>query len=120
MRIDMKREAEVNQRRGLTWRTVLSIVWFVVCLVFTYLFTGWLIESGTIDQGLVYGTFSLPPEINMEIVRLVVMAILMVMLQFIAVVFFAMITPQARERSGQPTAKAQSVDFYEKQYSRQA
>jgi energy-coupling factor transporter transmembrane protein EcfT len=118
MRIDMKREAEVNQRKGLTWRTVLSLIWFVLCLIFAFFFTGWLIKDGILDKGLIYGTLSLPTELSMEIVRLAAMLILVVGLQFVAVVFFAIITPQARERSGQPTAAAQSVDYYERQYSR--
>jgi hypothetical protein len=118
MRIDMKREAEVNQRRGLTWRALLSLIWLVLCLFAAYFFTGWLIENEILERGLIYGTLSLPSEFSMEIVRLVAMLIMVVGLQFIAVVLFAMITPQARVRSGKPTAVAQSVDYYERQYSR--
>ncbi len=120
MRIDMKREAEINQRKGLTWRTVLSVIWFALCLVLAYLFTGWLVDSQILDSGLVHGTLSLPPELSIELVRVVAMVILVVGLQFFAVVFAAMLNPEARERTGRPTARAQSVDYYEKQYSRRA
>jgi len=120
MRIDMKRQAELNQRQGLTWRTLLSVVWLAICLVAAYFFTGWLIDSGALSEGLIYGTLSLPPQLNWMVIRLVTMVVLVVGLQFVAVVFFAMISPHARERSGQPTARAQSLDYYEKQYSRRA
>ncbi len=120
MRIDMKRQAEVNQRKGLTWRTAVALVWFVLCLVFAYFFTGWLIENGTVDGGLVYGTLSLPPELNMQLVRVVATILIAGMLQFLAVVFFAMTSPAARVRTGRPTATAQSYDYYEQQYNRRA
>lgn len=63
---------------------------------------------------------SLPPELTLEMARVVAMVILVVGLQFLAVVFAAMLNPEARERTGQPTARAQSVDYYEKQYGRRA
>jgi flagellar basal body-associated protein FliL len=120
MRIDMKREAEVNQRKGLTWRTLVSVVWLVICLMVAYFFTGWLIGSGTLNESLIYDTLSLPPGLSLTIVRLLAMVILVVGLQFFAVVLFAMITPEAKEHTGRPTAKAQSLDYYERQYKRQA
>jgi hypothetical protein len=120
MRIDMKREAEVNERKGLTWRTLLSLVWLFLCLVLAYFATGWLIENGTIDDDLVYGTLSVPPAVNMQMVRLAAILLVVGALQFVAVIFFAMTNPAARVRSGRPTTVAQSVDYYEKQYNRQA
>ena len=120
MRIDMKREAEMNQRKGMTWRTIVAIMWFVVCLVLAYFLTGWLIDSGIVDRGLVYGTFSLPAELDMQIVRAMAIILMVVVLQFFAVVFFAAISPTARVRTGQATATAQSHDYYEQQYNRRA
>lgn len=120
MRIDMKREGEIQQRKGLTWRTGLAMAWFVLCLVFAYFFTGWLIDSGTINDGLVYGTLSAPPELDMQIVRLLAILIIVGALQFLAVVLFAMTSPAARVRTGEPTATAQAYDYYEKQYNRRA
>jgi hypothetical protein len=118
MRIDMKREAETNQRRGMTWRTLLASAWFVLCVIFAYFFTGWLINSQTLTGQLVYGNVGLPTEISMPMVRLLVALVLVGLLQFVAVVFFAATNPAARVRSGRPTATAQSIDFYEKQYNR--
>jgi len=118
MRIDMKREAEANQRKGLTWRTLLSLIWFVICLILAYFVTGWLVSSGTLDSAFVHGTLSLPPTVNVQIVRVASMLLMVGALQFLVVVIFAMTNPAAKTRTGRPTATAQSYDYYEQQYNR--
>jgi hypothetical protein len=120
MRIDMKRAAEVNQRKGLTGRMLLTLLWLALCLVLAYFFTGWLFDSGVVDFTSIYNALSLPEGLGPGIVRLMAIVILVVALQFTAVVVMAMAKPEARERTGRPTAVAQSVDFYEQQYSRRA
>jgi hypothetical protein len=120
MRIDMKRAAEVNERKGLTWRTLLALAWFVCCLIFAHFFTGWLVSNGTLDKGLVHGTLALPPVLNMDLARMIATPLMVGVLQFFAIIFFAMTNPAAKVRSGKPSAIAQSVDYYEQQYNRHA
>lgn len=120
MRIDMKRQAELNQRKGLSRRTALSIVWFVLCLLCAYFFTGWLVNNGPLDSELILETLSLPPELGVLVVRGVAIILIVGTLQFLAVVVLAMMNPAARARTGQPTATPDSVDYYEQQYSRRA
>jgi len=120
MRIDMKRAAEVEQRKGLTWRTLLALVWFVFCVIFAVLFVNWLVSSETLDSGLVHGALAVPPTISMDIIRVTAIALMVGVMQFFAIVFFAATNPAAKVRSGVPTATAQSVDYYEKQYNRKA
>jgi formate hydrogenlyase subunit 3/multisubunit Na+/H+ antiporter MnhD subunit len=113
MRIDMKREAELNQRQGLTRRTVLAIVWLFACLIGAYLVTGWLISIGLVDEALVYDTLSIPPNVSLEAVRLASTLLLAFLLQFVTVIVYAMTNPAAKQRSGLPTAAAQAPDYYE-------
>jgi phosphoglycerol transferase MdoB-like AlkP superfamily enzyme len=120
MRIDMKRTAETNQRKGLTGRTVLASAWLILCVISAYFFTGWLVSSQTLSGELVYGNFSIPSTVSLNVVRLVSALLLVGVLQFIAIVFLAATNPAAKVRSGRPTATAQSVDYYEQQYSRHA
>ena len=120
MRIDMKRAAVTNQRKGLTWRTVGASIWFVLCLIFAYFFTGWLFSSQTLTDEMIYGEFGLPGDFNLTIVRLFGVFLLVAVLQFVAVIFFAVTNPAAKVRSGQPTANAQAPDYYEQQYNRRA
>ncbi len=120
MRIDMKRAAEANQRKGLTWRTVLASAWLIFCVIFAYFFTGWLVSSQTLSGEVVYGDIGLPSTVSLPVVRLAVTLLLIGVLQFFTVVFFASTNPAAKVRSGRPTATAQSVDYYEQQYNRRA
>ncbi|HSG15116.1 MAG TPA: hypothetical protein VLE70_02185 [Anaerolineae bacterium] len=120
MRIDMKRAAEVNQRKGLTSRTLAATAWFVSCLIFAFFFVNWLFSSGTLNSAVVYGEFGIPDSVSMNVVRLAGVTLLFGVLQFTAIMFFALTNPQARVRSGRPTARAQSLDYYEQQYQGRA
>ena len=120
MRIDMKRAAEVNQRKGLTKRTIAAMVWLLFCLIFAVLFVNWLFSSGTVNDALLYGEFGIPPSVGTTAVRLASVLVLVTVLQFFGIMFFAATNPQARVRSGRPTVKAQSLDYYERQYQQPA
>ena len=120
MRIDMKRAAEVNQRQGLTKRTVAAMAWFIFCLVFAVMFVNWLFSSGTLNDALLYGEFGIPASIGTTAVRLASVLVLVTVLQFLGIMFFAVTNPQTRMRSGRPTARAQSLDYFERQYHQPA
>lgn len=69
---------------------------------------------------LIHGDIGIPSTVSLTIVRLAGALLLVGLLQFIAVVFFAATNPAAKVRSGRPTATAQSVDYFEQQYNRRA
>jgi len=117
MWIDKKRQVEAEQRKGLSSRTIVSVGVLVIGFVGAYLLTGWLFSSGTMSMDLFYTDLSIPATVSETTLRLGLVLLIVIALQFMAIMGFALANPEARKRSGHPTAIAQNPDFYDSQYN---
>ena len=116
MWIDKKRQVEAEKRKGLSVRTAVVVGVLVIGFVGAYLLTGWLFSSGAMSIDLFYNDLGIPRTVGENTIQLVLVLIIVFALQFLAVIGFAMANPEARKRSGQPSAVAQNPDFYSDQY----
>ena len=116
MWIDRKREVEAEKRKGLSARTGIVVGILVVGFFAAYLLTGWLLSSGTLSVDMFYADLGIPGNVSENTIHIGLVLIIVLSLQFIAVLGFAMTNPEARKRSGQPSAMAQDPDFYDSQY----
>ena len=117
MWIDRKRELETEKRKGLSLRTGVVVGVLVIGFVGAYLLTGWLFSSGTLSMDLFYADLGLPRTVSENTVHIVLVILIVLSLQFLAVLGFAMGNPEARKRSGRASAVAQSPDLYDSQYN---
>lgn len=117
MWIDRKRELETEKRKGLSLRTGVVVGVLVIGFVGAYLLTGWLFSSGTLSMDLFYADLGLPRTVSENTVHIVLVILIVLSLQFLAVLGFAMGNPEARKRSGRASAVAQSPDLYDGQYN---
>lgn len=116
MWIDKKRQVETEKRKGFSTRTIISLVVLSIGFIISYFFTGWLLSSGIVTMDLFYVDLSIPETISQSVIRFAMVLVTVFVMQTASVIGFAMATPNARKRSGQPTALAQDPDFYESQY----
>lgn len=116
MRIDMKRQAEMDKRQGMTKRTVLTVVALLIGFVLAYLLTASLFSRGIINEELVYDQLSLPGELSMGVVRLIVAGLTTFFMWLIILLGFAIASPSARQRSGRPSATSPDPDLYDSKY----
>jgi hypothetical protein len=116
MRLDLKRESEIQQRKGLAKRTVVASAWLVASLVVGFFLTGWLLNSGAIDTAFFYDELSIPETVSLQIIRLILILLVVIVMQFFLIIGFALVSPEARKKTGLPTAEAQSVDPFAAKY----
>ena len=116
MWIDKKRQQESEKRKGLSVRTGVVVGVLVIGFVTVYLLTAWLFSSGTMSIELFYNDLGIPRTISENTIHIALVLLIVFALQFLAVIGFAMANPEARKRSGQPSAVAQNPDFYDSQY----
>ena len=115
MWIDKKRQAETAKRKGLSARTAVVIVLLVLGFAAAWLLTSWLLSSGKMSIDLFYNDLGIPRTVSQNTIQIVFTLIIVFALQFLAVLGFAMANPEARQRSGRPTAVAQNPDFFDTQ-----
>lgn len=117
MRIDMKHDAELAKRKGLTGRTIVATVWLIMGFVIAYFITNYLFNSELISPNFFYNHLFVPETIDEGFIRAGLMAIIVVAMQFFMLIGFAVASPTARARPGTPTPFAKDPDPYEPKFT---
>lgn len=113
MRIDMKRNAETAKRKGLANRTIFAVTALIVGFTFSYVVATYLFNKEILTDSFFYNQLFIPTTVSEGILRLAVAFVMMFVLQFFAIIAYAIASPEARVRPGTPTAIAQDPDYYE-------
>ena len=116
MWIDRRRAVEAEKRKGLSARTGIVVGVLVMGFIGAYLLTALLFSTGTLSVDMFYSDLGIPITVSENTIHIALVLIIVLSLQFLAVLGFAMANPEARKRSGQPSAVAQSPDLYDSQY----
>ena len=120
MRIEMKREAELAKRKGLANRTMFALIGMGVTLALAYLVTTILFSLEVITPRFFYSELSVPPEVSEGVLQLAVVFLLFCVFQLIMMMGFAVISPEARARTGKPTIDVKEPDYFDQHYNYQA
>lgn len=116
MWIDQKRRQEIEERQGLSKRTIMVITILFASVTAAYFFTGWLFSSGLLTLDFFHNELKIPGTIGQETIRFGLVILIVLGLQFIGIMGFALAIPENRQRSGEPTAVTKHPDFYDSQY----
>ncbi|MFN2188424.1 MAG: hypothetical protein ACK2T3_06655 [Candidatus Promineifilaceae bacterium] len=114
MRIEMKHEAELEKRKGQTWKTILAIIWLALSFFGCYLLAGWLFEEGHLSMGTIYGSLMVPQSISENMVRIGTAFVIFLLLQFVVLILLAVVSPSAKRKTGVPRVDTDDPDPYEK------
>lgn len=113
MRIDMKRDAEIAKRKGLAGRTIFAVSALVLGFAISYVITTYLFNNEILTDRFFYNQLFIPRTVSETVLRLGVAFVMVFVLQFFAIIAYAVASPEARVRPGTPTAIAQDPDYYE-------
>lgn len=113
MRIEMKRDAETAKRKGLANRTVFAVIALIVGFVLSYVVATYLFNNEILTYNFFYNQLFIPKTVSEDIIRFAVAFVMVFVLQFFAIIAYAIASPEARVRPGTPTAIAQDPDYYE-------
>lgn len=116
MRIEMKRDAETAQRKGLTVRTILAICWLAFGGVLGFYLVNWLFENEVVTAGFFYKQLFIPGTVDEVYIRIGLSLVVVFALEFIAIMVFALASPKARQKTGRARAEAQVHDPFENYY----
>jgi hypothetical protein len=112
------RQLETAKRKGLTGRTVLAILWLGLCSVAAYYVMAWLFESGALRMGWLYSRLGIPLTVDPNIVRVILVFVLVMVMQFFVVVGYAWGSPLGRLRPANPSLRTTRPDLDDSMYYR--
>lgn len=113
MRIDKKKAAELEKRKGLTGRTIIAFLWLAVSFFVAFLISTWLFSSEVIGTDIFYKDLSIPETVSEIVLRLGLAFVIWVIVQFLVLIGYAATSPKAKMRPGTPTSYSSEPDPYD-------
>ena len=116
MRIEMKHEAELEKRKGLTGRTILAFVWLFASFAVSILVASWLLIGDIIGTKFFYQDLGIPDTVSEVVLILAVALIIYLIIQLFVLIGYAAFSPKAKMRTGTPSAYSSNPDPYDQTY----
>lgn len=116
MRIEMKRQAETSQRKGLTVRTIVAVCWLVLGAALGFFLVNWLFAQEILTPGFFYKQLFIPVTVDEIYIRIGLSFVVVVFIEFLVIMVLALASPKARQRTGRARVEAQVHDPFENYY----
>ena len=110
MRLDAKKEREIERRKGLTFRVIAIVIWLALCFIAAYFLITWLIESALIRMGFFYNQLFIPRSVGEELIIFGLVVVVVIVINFFVVIGFALVNPTGRRRPGTPSMHSSDPD----------
>ena len=112
MRLEKKREEELERRKGSTGKTIIQFVWLLISFVIAYFVVKYIFDTGYLTYNMIYGV-GIPRSIPTIVITGVLMLVVVVIMQFFLFIGFMFANPEGRRRTGDPTLKSKTKDPYD-------
>lgn len=112
MRLERKREQELEKRKGATCKTIIQFIWLLISFVIAYFAVDLIISAGYVSYEMIYRG-GLPRVIPPVVIKVVLMFVIVIAMQFFLFIGFMVVNPEGRRRTGNPTLKSGTKDPYD-------
>ena len=96
MRLEKKKQQELDRRSGLTKRTVAFVIWLILSFIVAYFLTEFLFSEGYLSTRLFYRDLRIPNEIPETGLKLMTMFVIVICMQIIFYVGYFFASPEGR------------------------
>jgi len=110
MRLDAKRERELARRKGFAVRTILSILWLVLCFIGAYYLITYLFENEIVRFSFFRGPLRIPYEVSDTVIIIGFMIVIVVAINFVVLVLYGLFSSAGRRRPGTPSLYSADPD----------
>ncbi len=113
MRLEKKELEELEERKGLTGKTIIQVIWLIISFAVAYFLLGALVDSGVFNYAQIYKSLSLPTTLPVYVVQGTLMLLIVVIMQFILFIGFAFASPEGRRRTGDASMYSRRKDPFD-------
>ena len=110
MRLDAQRDRELVRRRGLALRTILAVIWIAICFGLAYLIVNYLFDNDIVSYRFFYTRLFIPYDVAETVILIGSMILIVVIINFIVLVGYAIASPIGRRRPGTPSLHSSDPD----------
>lgn len=118
MRLEKKKQSELAERKGLTSRTVIQVIWLGISAAIVYFLFDWLFETERLTYDFFYNDLTIPRSVPEVAIMGGLILIGVLIMQFFLILGYAFASPVGRQRPGDPTPYASTYDPLQDEYRR--
>jgi hypothetical protein len=116
MRLDAKRERELNRRKGLATRTIAAVIWLAICIGAAYFFINWLFETERLRMSFFYGPLHIPTWVSEGWIIAGSVLVIVIIVNFFVLIGYALVSPNAKRKPGTPSMYSSDPDPDDKKF----
>lgn len=116
MRLEKKNEERLAQRKGLTGKTIIQVIWLLTTGVLAYFFVNYLFSQGIVTTGMFYNQLLIPrsvPEIGLKLIMVLGLVIVM---QIFFSLGYIIASPEGRRRTGDASMYSRNKDPFDDRF----
>ena len=113
MRLEKREKEQLEERKGLTVKTVIQLIWLAISFGIAYLLVNSLVEAGVFSYAELYAQLSIPDSIPQWAIQGALMLVMVILMQFILLLAFAFASPEGRRRTGDPSLYSRRKDPFD-------
>ena len=110
MRLDAKRERELDRRKGLTSRTIIAFIWLGICIAAGYFLVNWLLETEKLRMRFYYNQLHIPYAVSEGWVIAGTVLVIVIIVNFFVLIGYSLFSPRAKRRPGTPSMFSSDPD----------
>ncbi len=110
MRLERKRDVELAGRKGMALKTIIALIWFGLCFVVAYYTVNWLFDTEILRPSIIYNRLLIPRTVSEDIIRIALMILIVILIQFFVLLGYAFASPLGRLRPGKPSLRSREPD----------
>lgn len=113
MRLEKKHEEELSQRKGLTGKTIVQVIWLLITGALAYLFTNYLFSQGLVSANLFYNQLFIPRSVPVLGLKLIMVFGMVIIMQIVFSIGYIIASPEGRRRTGDATMHSRNKDPFD-------
>jgi len=113
MRLEKRELEELEERKGLTGRTIIQLIWLIISSAAAYFLLGALVDGGVFNYDQIYKALSLPTSLPVYVVQGALILLIIIIMQFILFIGFAFASPEGRRRTGDASMYSRHKDPFD-------
>lgn len=116
MRLEKKNEERLAQRKGLTGKTIIQVIWLLFTGTLAYFFASYLFSEGVVTASMFYNQLFIPrsvPEIGLKLIMVLGLVIVM---QIVFSLGYILASPEGRRRTGDATMHSRNKDPFDDRF----
>ena len=116
MRLEKQEQEQLAERKGLTVRTIIQLIWLLISFGIAYILLNSLVAAGAFTYSQIYQALALPHAVPQWVLQGTLMLLLVIAMQFVFFLAYAWVSPAGRRRPGEPSLYSRRKDPFDDAY----